>query len=157
MTWGIGQHALPAGLDLAQPLSALYRGQTTDAITTKLYLDNDAHELWVLDWIAGAGRLAVAFDLRVIAMSDAADTWDHRISGTLLCETDTPAIGIVGSLTDSTISESAGAAAWSVTVGVDDLNPALTVEVTGEAATTVNWTARLEAVIIGSFDGPPLV
>jgi hypothetical protein len=52
----------------------------------------------------------------------------------------------VGGVVTTTIYEDAGAAAWDVTAQADTTNGALLIRVTGAAATTIKWVARIRTV-----------
>jgi hypothetical protein len=55
------------------------------------------------------------------------------------------ATSIVGAVIKNIVAADAGAAAWDITVDADTTNGALRVRVTGQAATTIRWTCRLES------------
>jgi hypothetical protein len=55
------------------------------------------------------------------------------------------ATSIVGAVILNTIAQDAGAASWVVAVTADTTNGGLAVTVTGQAATTIRWVAKLES------------
>lgn len=52
---------------------------------------------------------------------------------------------IVGAVIKNVVAADAGAATWDITIVADTTNGALQVQVTGQAATTIRWTCRLES------------
>jgi hypothetical protein len=52
---------------------------------------------------------------------------------------------LVGSLTKTAHAADAGAATWDVGVSIDTTNDGFQIDVTGEAATTIRWTATVQA------------
>lgn len=52
---------------------------------------------------------------------------------------------IVGAVIKNVVAADAGAATWDITISADTTNGALAVSVTGQAATTIRWTCRLES------------
>jgi hypothetical protein len=53
---------------------------------------------------------------------------------------------LVGAVQTIGTDQATGGVGWSISVTADDTNDALQVQVTGEAATTIKWMARLEGV-----------
>ena len=51
---------------------------------------------------------------------------------------------IVGSVVLNTIAQDAGASAWTIAITADTTNGAIAVTVTGAAATTIRWVAKIE-------------
>jgi hypothetical protein len=51
---------------------------------------------------------------------------------------------IVGSVVLNTIAQDSGASAWTIAITADTTNGAIAVTVTGAAATTIRWVAKLE-------------
>ena len=99
-----------------------------------------------------AGRLVIpadttwAFSALVIGRSDETDGNDsgaYRIEGCLTRD-ESSNTALVGSVTVTTIAESAGATAWDVTAEADDTNEALAIKVTGEASTNIRWVAKVD-------------
>jgi len=92
-----------------------------------------------------------AFSALIIGRSDESDGNDsaaYRIEG-LLARDESNNTALVGSITKTVIAESAGATAWDVTATADDTNEALAVQVTGEAATNIKWTCKLDIAQVG--------
>lgn len=69
----------------------------------------------------------------------------YEITGALKNDaTNTVAFVGVGGPTKTQLREDAGAGAWDATLIADNVNKALVVQVTGAAATTIQWVARVE-------------
>jgi hypothetical protein len=54
-----------------------------------------------------------------------------------------------GGVTLAALGADAGAAAWTVNATADNTNKALSLTVTGAAATTINWVARVTLTEVG--------
>jgi hypothetical protein len=52
---------------------------------------------------------------------------------------------IVGAVIKNIVAADAGAATWDITLSADTTNGAFRVQVTGQAATTIRWTCRLDS------------
>ena len=52
---------------------------------------------------------------------------------------------IVGAVIKNVVAADAGAATWDITLSADTTNGAFRVQVTGQAATTIRWTCRLDS------------
>ena len=103
--------------------------QTTDATTT---------ELLALSILTGT---TVGFELFVMGREDSTgDSVFERIFGAIRRQGGTTSL--VGSVSvDRT--DDVGASTWTIDVAADDGTDELTVDVTGEAAHTIDWKARL--------------
>jgi hypothetical protein len=51
---------------------------------------------------------------------------------------------LIGAVAQTSVLEDGGAAAWNATAIADNANDALVIQVTGAAATTIRWVARVE-------------
>lgn len=69
-----------------------------------------------------------------------------QISGTIKNVSGT--VSLVGTPTVTSIGADAGAAAWAVAVAADNTNKCLQINVTGAAATTINWVAFVESAFV---------
>jgi hypothetical protein len=115
--------------------------QTTDAASTELLVGG-----------FGGTRISVgnntmySFVITVTAMASAGDgtgaVWSHRYTGVIKNIEGTTAL--VGSVTEETIAEDGSAVSWTGAVTADDANDALTVDVTGQASHTIEWSANVE-------------
>lgn len=124
-----------------QNLSMVLRNKTTDATPTVLKADATGVAVSATNTYGlEVGQVAL-FDLKIIGRSGAeCHTWHY--SGTIH-RAGAGAIALVGALTLLAEKNSAGAAAWSVAVTADAALYTLEVEVTGAAATNINWGASL--------------
>jgi len=55
------------------------------------------------------------------------------------------ATSIVGTAIKNVVAADAGAATWDITISADTTNGTLSVSATGQAATTIRWTCRLDS------------
>jgi hypothetical protein len=82
------------------------------------------------------------FEIHCMGTQDSTgDTVFERIFGAIRNQGGTTAL-VGGNVTDRT--EDAGAATWAITVAADDGADELTIDVTGEAAHTIDWKIRVE-------------
>ena len=106
--------------------------QTTDATTTNV----------VTDGVASGST--VMFRVMVVAGEDATgDSRADHIVGAARNQGGTTAI-VGTNVTDST--SDAGASGWTVAVVANDTTDEIEVQVTGEAAHTIDWRAKLEVI-----------
>lgn len=122
----------------AQMSALVVRNQTTNATQTELFLDG-----------ATASRRATIasdttwlFEIFVVARRTDADNESagYKFQGVLDNNAGTTAL--VGLVVKTIVAEDTSA--WDATVEADNTNDALVVKVTGEAAKTINWVARIE-------------
>jgi len=139
--FGIGAGKFSSVGDAQIQISTL-RIATTDATQTAMLTPD----------VLGKSRVTIpadtswVFSALIIGRSDEADGNDsgaYRIEGCLTRD-ESNNTALVGSVTVTTIAESAGATAWSVTATADDTNEALAIQVTGEAATNIRWVAKVD-------------
>lgn len=122
----------------AQKSTLVARNQTTNATQTELFLDG----------ASASKRVTIAsdttwlFEVFIVARRTDADdeSAGYKFQGVLDNNAGTTAL--VGMVIKTVIAEDTSA--WDVTVEADNTNDALVVKVTGEAAKTINWVARIE-------------
>ena len=127
--WAAADHlSLVTGGVESQRLHAT-TAQTTDATQT---------EILIVDVASGEGY---GFEIHIIGTEDSTgDSVFERIFGAIRNQGGTTAL-IGSTVVDRTADT--GAAAWTVTVAADDTLDRLTVDVTGEAAHTIDWKCRV--------------
>lgn len=126
----------------AQTSVIVAKRQTTTATVSNLGLAG----------IAGSGLLVLAdnttwlFVATVVARRTDVDgeSAGYRLEGVIKRDTGVATTALVGTVTQTVIAEST--AAWDCTAVADATNGALTINVTGEAAKTINWVGRIELV-----------
>jgi hypothetical protein len=112
---------------------------TTDATTTKLWLDGDVGTLP----LTIATNQAFAFHILVVAATIlAADSAMFLINGGIANNNGT--VALVGVPTSALIGNTAGAALWTAVAAADNTAKALLINVTGAAATTIRWVAAVQ-------------
>jgi len=125
----------------AQDSQAIFRGQTTDATQTEIFLDGSSARATI-----GTNRL-VGFEVFVTGLQTgggagtAGDSWIHIINGAIKNIGGTTSL--IGSLIDTLIAEDSGTNSWSVSVDADNTNNSIRVRVTGEASKNINWKASI--------------
>lgn len=120
----------------AQTSVYVLRRTTTDATPTALYLDGSVRHLTV------AVSRTLAFDVLVVARSDAGDSAGYQVQGVI--ENDGGATSFIGTPVVTALGEDVGA--WDVSVVADNGNDALVIQVTGAASTTIRWVATVRTV-----------
>lgn len=138
----VGQRALAAGRFSAngdaQSSEYILRIQTTDATQTEMLIN-------------GAGRLTIAndstwaFNIVVAARRTDANDESARYSfeGVIDRNSTAGSTALVGTVNKTEIEDTN---AWDVTVDADTTNGSLRIQVTGEAAKTINWVAFVRTV-----------
>lgn len=118
-----------------------WNGDTANDTPTEIYLNRQT----------GTPRLtlsnssAVGFVCNVIARNNADNvTSNWELKGAIRRGANAAATAIVGSVTKTVVAQDGGAAAWDVALTADTTNGALILTVTGEAAKTIRWTARVD-------------
>jgi hypothetical protein len=122
----------------AQSFVAQLKVQTTAGTATHMTLPDSTN------FLTGPTAGAQYFEAMVTAYEAATgDTKAIKLTGTY--KRIAGSTSFIGSLTTTVISADAGAAAWSATVSSSAGTAGFRVTVTGEAAKTINWSARVVA------------
>jgi hypothetical protein len=117
--------------------------QTTDATATVLCSDSSAAS--GTNQVTLPNNSAYFFKGEVIAgVTSAGDTKGWTIEGVIKRGANAAATSIVGTATVTSLYADTGAATWAVTATADTTNGALKITVTGQAATTIRWVAKVE-------------
>lgn len=117
--------------------------QTTDATTTALTANNAVAS--ATNQIALPTNSAYYVKGTIIAnVTGAGNTKAWRFETVIKKGASNAATSIVGSSTINVIAADAGASTWGIALGADTTNGALSISVTGQAATTIRWTCRAE-------------
>lgn len=91
---------------------------------------------------------AYLFTARVVGRSSA-DAAAYQITGLIRRGANAASTAIEGTPTVTVIAESSGATAWDVAAVADTTNGGLQIQVTGAAATNINWVADIETLEVG--------
>lgn len=146
--WASGSFSDGSGT-ISQRYRMLLRTRTTDATTTSATSDGAA--------VSGVNQPALTNSLgasaifvhgKVIASGTANNTTDVKsweFKATLRRGT-SGNVALVNAVTPTVVDAGSTAGAWTVAVTADTGNQCLSVQVTGEAAKTINWAADLEVV-----------
>jgi hypothetical protein len=127
-----GGHAINAwGSNLARE-EVFWRGITSDAVPTEIFLIDDASYRCTI-----LASSVVGFDLRLTAKDSTFNVYDVQIVGTI--KRDASNNTTLASVPGVTVITDEFAGAISASVTADDVNEALIVTVTGAAATTIDW------------------
>jgi len=136
----------------AAPLSAIYTNQmaflvlarqTTDATATVLTSTSSAAS--TTNQVILPNNSAYYFVVTVIAgVTGAGNTKSWELKGAIKRGAGVGTTAIVGSVTTTVIAADAGASTWTVTATADTTNGGLAITVTGQAATTIRWVAKVE-------------
>ena len=134
-----GQSAHASGMYAAngdaQTSVFVARNTTNNAVATELFLDGTGVRLTIPSGSAYSFRALVTGET-----SSAASAAGYEIRG--IIKNSGGATSIVGAVVQTVLGEDV--AAWNATVVADNANDALVVQVTGAAATTIRWVARVE-------------
>ena len=123
----------------AQISDLVLRGQTTSASVTLLGLSGTAGEKLVLPT-----DTTWAFSVMVVARRTDVDgeSAAYKFEGCIKKDAGSASTSIVGSVTKTVLAEST--AAWDANVSANTTNGDLQIDVTGEAAKTICWVARVQ-------------
>lgn len=134
-----------ASLGFSQYREIVYRTQTTGATTTILTNDNSGVSTAAGTATMSAKQVASFFG-QIVAVNVATDemhAW--QVSGLIKRPSNAASTVLVASsVTD--LGSDAGAAAWTVALVADVASGGLLINVTGAAATTVNWVGAVRFV-----------
>ncbi|MNL57432.1 hypothetical protein D3C87_1809940 [compost metagenome] len=87
---------------------------------------------------------AYTFVARVVARANASgDCATFEIKGAIKRGANAAATAVVGTVSSTSLGADAGASAWAATAVADTTLGALTIQVTGAAATTIKWVASI--------------
>jgi len=145
-----GYHVFPAcnapianGAGINQSGLLLLGRQTTDATATVLGSNTSA--AGTTNQVILPNNSAYSFSGEVIAgVTGAGNTARWTISGAIKRGATAASTAVVGSVVLNVIAADAGASAWTVAITADTTNGGIAVTVTGAAATTIRWVAKIE-------------
>lgn len=146
----IGYHVFPAcsipvadASGVSQSALLLLGRQTTDATATVLASDGSAAT--TTNQVILPNNSAYSFSGEVIAgVTAAGNTARWTIDGAIKRGANAASTTMVGTPTVTMTHFDAGAATWVVAVTADTTNGGIAVTVTGAAATTIRWVAKIE-------------
>jgi hypothetical protein len=128
----------------AQVENVVARQRTTNATTANLGV---GPSLSVIK-LSNNSAVAVYIPIKAVQVAGISgtvgDSWFHELR--VLVKRIAGTTSIVGSVSDTTIAEDAGATTWTATVSVSAGVDEITIEVTGQTNKTINWVADVELV-----------
>jgi hypothetical protein len=146
----VGNFVFPA---CSQPISStqgatqsallLLGRQTTDATATVLTSNTSAAS--TTNQVILPNNAAYYFRGSVIAgVTAGGNSKAWTFEGAIKRGVNAASTAIVGTVVLNTIAQDAGASAWTVAITADTTNGGIAVTVTGAAATTIRWVAKIE-------------
>ena len=146
----VGYHVFPACFQpiadfpgATQSALLLLARQTTDATATVLASDNNAAA--TTNQVTLPNNSAYYFRGSVIAgVTGAGDSKSWTFEGAIKRGANAASTAVVGSVILNTIAQDAGASAWIIAITANTTLGCIAVTVTGAAATTIRWVAKLE-------------
>lgn len=146
--WASGSSSDSAFI-LSQRYTMILRARTTDGTATQATSDGAAASSDNRPALSNSlGASAVFVRGRVLACGTANNTTDVKsweFTATLRRGT-SGNCALVNAVTPTVVDAGSTAGAWTISVTADTSNQTLDVQVTGEAAKTINWAADLEVV-----------
>jgi hypothetical protein len=147
----IGNFVIPASVipvavavGASQSATLLLGRQTTDATATRLASNNQG--VGTTNQVILPNNSAYYVKGSVIAtVTGGGNTKSWDFIATIKRGANAAATSIVGAVTLNVQAADAGAATWTVAITADTTNGGLAVTVTGQAATTIRWVAKLES------------
>jgi hypothetical protein len=129
----------------AQAARYVLRRQTTNATTTPLSSDNAVSA--AANSIVLPNNSVYVFEVLITAkVTTFGDRATYKITGQVSRNASAAATAIDGTPTVTTITAIGGASAWTVAAVANTTLGSLEIQVTGAAATNINWVARVETV-----------
>jgi hypothetical protein len=127
-----------------QQLATLLLGRiTTDATATVLRSNSSA--AGTTNQVILPNNSAYTFQGTVIAARTAAgDTSSWKFEGVIKRGANAASTTLVAAVTPTVIAQDAGASTWVLAITADTTNGGIAVTVTGAAATTIRWVAKIE-------------
>jgi hypothetical protein len=127
-----------------QQLATLLLGrQTTDATATRLA--SDSSTAGTTNQVILPDNSAYTFQGTCIAnVTGGGTTSGWKFEGVIKRGANAASTALVAAVTPTVIAQDAGAAAWVLAVTADTTNGGIAVTVTGAAATTIRWVAKIE-------------
>jgi len=117
--------------------------QTTDATATRLTSNTSAAA--TTNQVILPNNSAYTFQGTCIAARTAAgDTSSWKFEGAIKRGANAASTTLVAAVTPTVIAQDVGAATWVLAVTADTTNGGIAVTVTGQAATTIRWVAKIE-------------
>jgi hypothetical protein len=146
----VGNHVFPACSNpifdtqgATQSALLLLGRSTTDATATVLASNISAAA--ATNQVILPNNAAYYFKGSVIAgVTGGGDSKAWSFEGAIKRGATAASTAIVGSVVLNTIAQDAGASAWTIAITADTTNGAIAVTVTGAAATTIRWVAKIE-------------
>lgn len=137
-----GQHTISGGrfsvTGDAQASDFVVRRQTTNATPAEMFLDGSSLRLTI------APDTTWAFEIMLVARRTDADNESAAYQFFGCIDNNGGTTALVGAVQTFTPIEDT--VAWAAAVTADNTNDALVITVTGEAAKTINWVARVKTV-----------
>ena len=141
----VGQHSQASGrfaiLGDAQTSVLTAWKTTTNATPSELFLNGSSQRCTL------SSDTTWAFTVTVVARRTDADNESAAYKFEGCIDNNAGTTSLVGSVTKTVLAEDT--AAWDCDVTASDANDALTITVTGEAAKTIRWVARIELTEVG--------
>jgi hypothetical protein len=144
-----GNHVLPSLNPFSTPQGSCQSAtlvlgkQTTDATATVLTCDGSAGG--TVNQVIMPNNSAYYFKGSVIAnVTGAANGASWSFEGSIMRGANAASTVLIGTPVLNRVGATAGATAWNIALTADTTNGGLAVTVTGVAATTIRWVAKLE-------------
>jgi hypothetical protein len=134
---------ISASVGISQSSLLILGVQTTDATAT--ILRSDTASAGTTNQVILPNNSAYYFKGSVIAnVTGAANGASWDFSGAIMRGANAASTVFIGTPMLNRVGATAGAAAWSIALTTDTTNGGLAVTVTGAAATTIRWVAKIE-------------
>lgn len=133
----------PIALNAQQLATLLLGSQTTNATATILRSNTSAAS--TTNQVILPNNSAYTFQGTCIAARTAAgDTSSWKFEGAIKRGANAASTTLVAAVTPTVIAQDAGASTWVLAITADTTNGGIAVTVTGQAATTIRWVAKIE-------------
>jgi hypothetical protein len=138
------QNPIVSSYGLSQSATLVLGRETTNATATRLTSNNSATGTTVNQVILPNNSAYTFQGTCIAARTAAGDTSSWKFEGAIKRGANAASTALVAAVTPTVIAQDAGAVTWVLAVTADTTNGGIAVTVTGAAATTIRWVAKIE-------------
>jgi hypothetical protein len=139
------QNPIVSSFGLSQSATLVLGRETTNATATRLTSNNTSTGSTVNQVILPNNSAYYVKGSIIATVTGGGNTKSWDFIATIKRGANAAATSIVGAVTLNVQAADAGASTWVVAITADTTNGGLAVTVTGQAATTIRWVAKLES------------
>jgi|694.fasta_scaffold51203_5 hypothetical protein len=138
------QNPIVSSFGLSQSATLVLGRETTNATATRLTSNNTSTGSTVNQVILPDNSAYTFQGTCIAARTAAGDTSSWKFEGAIKRGANAASTTLVAAVTPTVIAQDAGASTWVLAITADTTNGGIAVTVTGAAATTIRWVAKIE-------------